>query len=282
MPEDLSGFHEVQVLRERRPRPPVQAPEDPPIGPNEIVRSYQRGEEYPAEVGLGTPLNIVLQAGEGVLNVVGGDRSPVEQGETPPWQVESTTPENRVPHVWVTVSRAGLKMGLDINTDRRIYYLKLRSVAHTPIRAVRWTYPPAPPLPEPPPLRLWPEEGHPYAIHVGYEVEASTPAPAWFPRMVWDDGTKVFLLFPPTTRFAKAPLVRGLGSQGPELINSRLWNTVLILDTLVEGAELRAGTGARAETVVIRRGVLRRITCPGDAACPTLPPHPTLRLDAQE
>ena len=60
---------------------------------------------------------------------------------------------------------------------------------------MRWTYDDAPVLPvqaqgKP---RLLPDPTQPQAYHVGYVVQASTPAPTWTPRQVVDDGRKSYL-----------------------------------------------------------------------------------------
>ena len=67
------------------------------------------------------------------------------------------------------------------------------------------------------------------------------------------------------------PLLRLLGPNGPQLVNTRQFLNVVIVDQLLARAELRVGIGERAETVTITRGALRTIACPGDEACPVWP-----------
>jgi type IV secretion system protein VirB9 len=142
---------------------------------------------------------------------------------------------------------------------------------------LRWHYPPDGPgaaspvetVSESPPLLPHPDQ--PMRYHVGYEVTVSHPPPAWVPRHVVDDGKKLYIVYPEVTLFESVPLLRIVGPNGPQLVNSRQYLNVVIVDMLVARAELRVGIGERAQTVTITRGTLRTITCPGDEASPVWP-----------
>ena len=229
-------------------------------------------------VALGQPLDIVLEAGELVRQIVDGDRAPAEQGQTRRWEVREGgegVGEGLRPHVFVTVAEAGLTNGLTITTTRRTYYLSCKSVAKSSVRVVRWHYPTesaaAGPVQETPgPL---PHPDQPRRYHVGYEVRAARqPAPIWTPQVV-DDGRKMFLIYPEVTLFESVPLVRAIGVNGPQLLNARQHLNVVILDALFPTLELRVGVGDAAELVTITRGKgLRTITCPDEGEdCPQWP-----------
>jgi type IV secretory pathway VirB9-like protein len=248
------------------PRAPVR-----PASPSERLYDFQDGAEYKVDVAVGVPLDIALQPGETIRHTVGGDRRPLEPAdEQPPWEVKEGTsgPAGREqPHVYVTVTRPGLAMGLTVATDRRDYYLALRSVERSRVRVVRWAYPH-----DPPPVvakpRLWPDPSGPQSYHAGYTVTAEGNPPVWLPSQVVDDGRKTYILFPHNLSVMSAPLVRLLGPSGYELANARLAGSVLILDHLIDAAlELRYG----AETVRITRGPAVRIDCPADPRCPVWP-----------
>jgi type IV secretory pathway VirB9-like protein len=96
------------------------------------------------------------------------------------------------------------------------------------------------------------------------------------PRHVVDDGKKVYIVYPEVTLFENVPLVRIIGPNGPQVVNSRQYLNVVIIDQLVARAELRVGIGENAQTVIITRGQLRTIACPGDAACPVWPRAATI------
>ena len=86
-----------------------------------------------------------------------------------------------------------------------------------------------------------------------------------------DDGKKTYILFPEVTLFETVPMLRLIGPNGPQLVNSRQYLNVVIVDQLVPRGELRVGIGEHAETVTIARGQLQTITCPGDPRCPVWP-----------
>ena len=142
-------------------------------------------------------------------------------------------------------THVGQKLGVIVATSRRTYYLTLKCVAKTEVRAIRWRYPAPPVLPvvAAPAPRLLPDPEQPHRLHVGYVISAADPVPEWAPRQVVDDGRKMYLLLPPTTRFAVAPLVRGRGPNGPFIVSARHMDTVIILDQIIGHLELRYGEG---------------------------------------
>jgi type IV secretion system protein VirB9 len=243
------------------------------------VVDYKPGVAVDAPVAIGMPLDIVLEEGEQVRQIVDGDRAPAEQGQARRWDVREGgegTGEGLRPHVFVTASAPGLTNGLVITTTRRSYYITCKSVQKSPVRVLRWHYPPEGPGAAPietaqEPPGLLPHPAQPMRYHVGYEVTVSQPPPAWAPRHVVDDGKKLYIVYPEVTLFERVPLVRGVGPNGPELVNARQFLNVVIVDSLLPRAELRVGIGERAQTVTITRGTLRTITCPGDEACPVWP-----------
>jgi len=307
-PEDLSTWTVPEVVQP--PAPALPAEEDKPTAA-EKVYAFTPGTPYTVQVPMGWPLDIVLERGEQVHNIVGGDRAPepgtpapghpaseapterlqaviAQATATPPppapegspgarrWEVRegvSGTGETRQAHLFVAASAPGLTTGLVVTTTRRTYYLTCQSVKTSPIRVLRWHYPPRPTdarrdasLP-----RLWPDPAHPARYHVGYLVEPHGRVPDWSPRVVVDDGKKLYIVYPAVTLFGTVPVVRKVGPNGPQLVNARQFLNVVILDELVAQAELRVGIGVQAEQVTITRGALRTIDCPGDDACPVWP-----------
>jgi type IV secretion system protein TrbG len=252
---------------------------EPPTArsPREKVFTYVAGDVYAVNVPLGAPMDIVLQPGERIHNLIGGDRTPAPDGQetSPPWEVReglSGAGVHARPHVFVTAAKPGLRTGLAITTTKRTYYLELRSVGRSPVRSVRWTYPDEmrqmAQAPEP---RLLPDPTSPQRYHVPYTIEASDPRPPWTVRQVVDDGAKTYFIFPPTVTSIDAPLIRLIGPNGPEVVNARQVGSVMVLDRIIHRAELRLGTGPRAEVVTVQRETPRTIECPGDPDCPVWP-----------
>jgi type IV secretion system protein VirB9 len=230
---------------------------------------------FAVTVPTNTPLDLVLEAGEQVRNIVGGDRAPAEANQTARWEVKEGADgqgEHVRHHVFLTAALPGLSTGLIITTTKRTYYLMCKSVQKSPVRVVRWQYP----REEVKPLKatepgVLPDPQEPRHYHVGYELTGSKPPPHWQPRQVVDDGKKTYILYPEIALFEKVPMLRLIGPNGPELVNARQFLNVVIVDQLIARGELRVGIGEHAETVTITRGELKTIACPGDPSCPVWP-----------
>src|SRR5262249_33672678 len=78
-------------------------------------------------------------------------------------------------------------------------------------------------------------------------------------------------VFPEVTLFEMVPMLRLIGSNGPQLVNARQFLNVVIVDQLVARGELRVGLGEHAETVTITPGQLETTACAGDPRCPGWP-----------
>jgi type IV secretion system protein VirB9 len=241
--------------------------------PAEQVLDFAPATTFTLTVSVGAPLDIVLQRGEQVRNIIGGDRAPVEANQTTRWEIKEGADgigDTLRQHLFLTATTPGLTTGLIVTTTQRTYYITCKSVNKSPIRMVRWRYPvevaAVKPVKEP---GLLPDPAQPKHYHVGYELAGTKPS--WQPRQVVDDGKKTYILYPEVTLFETVPMVRLIGPNGPQLVNARQFLNVVILDVLLPRAELRVGLGAHAEVVTITRGALRTIACPGDEACPVWP-----------
>jgi type IV secretory pathway VirB9-like protein len=283
-PEDLSMWTlpELVQVEPPPPRPVVVPPVRVPAGPAEQVVPYGPGMVVEVLVAVGSPFDIILEAGEQVRLIVDGDRAPLPEGEQKQrrWQVvegKEGSGTSQREHLLVTVTEAGLTNGLTITTTKRSYYVLCKSVKSSPLRVLRWDYPhevvaelPEPVPPRPPGLFPYPDELIRY--HVGYTLETNTGRPPdWLPRQIVDDGKKLYILYPEVTLFGTVPLVRLIGPNGPQLLNARQYLNVVIIDQLPPRLELRAGLGEGAEVVTITRGKLRTMACPGDGECPMFP-----------
>jgi type IV secretion system protein VirB9 len=279
-PEDLSTWSVPELVQP--PAPALDVPPVPLVGkekpiPGEKVYDFTAGTTFAVTVAVPVPLDVMLEPGEQVQNIVGGDRAPAEANQPPRWDVKEGghgTGDTFRPHVFLTVTEPGLTTGVIITTTKRTYYLACKSVGTSPLRAVRWRYAPDPQAPAAVPPKtpgLLPDPTKARRYHVGYVLTTSQPPPAWAPRQVVDDGKKVYILYPEVTLFDMAPMLRLVGPNGPQLVNARQLLNVVIVDQLVARAELRVGIGEHAETVTIARASLRTIDCPGDADCPMWP-----------
>jgi type IV secretory pathway VirB9-like protein len=276
-PEDLSTWSVPELVQPPLPEtPPAQSPPQEKPTSAEQVLAFIPSTMFTLTVPVGAPLDIVLQRGEQVRNIIGGDRAPVEANQTTRWEIKEGADgigESLRQHIFLTATTPGLTTGLIVTTTARTYYLTCKSVGKSPIRTVRWRYlvdtGVVKPVKEP---GLLPDPTQPMHWHTGYVLtSARATAPDWLPRFVLDDGKKMYLIFPEVTLFATTPMVRKIGPNGAALINARTFLNVLMVDELAGRLELRVGIGDTAEVVTITRGALRTIACPGDASCPVWP-----------
>ena len=116
-------------------------------------------------------------------------------------------------HILVKPIGADLTTNLVITTDRRTYHLEMRSSSSTYMASVSWTYPASQLLA----LKKQRADADIAAAAVAdtgvnieqlkfrYRIEGDAP---WKPRQVFDDGVKVYILFPSGLAQSEA-LMRG-------------------------------------------------------------------------
>ena len=89
MVEDLSTWSVPELVQpERRASASPPRVAKVPAGAAEKVYDYAPGVAVEVPVALGQPLDIVLEAGEQVRQIVDGDRAPAEQGQARRWEVK--------------------------------------------------------------------------------------------------------------------------------------------------------------------------------------------------
>ncbi len=218
------------------------------------VYHFSPGALYRVYAAPGKITEITLDYGERLV----GD-GPIAAGDTARWIIGDTVSgagrTARV-HVLVKPKRPDIETNLILNTDRRTYHLELISNEATHMPSVAWYYPedrtrrgstvgiPAAPILPAPSHR-----NHRYALQI------AAPAPPWRPRQVYDDGRRVYIEFPRGIVQGEMPPLFVLGPDGaPELVNSRVYRNVMIVDRLFAAAELRLGNGRSQQVVrIVRR-----------------------------
>ena len=208
------------------------------------VYPYSAGALYQAYTAPGEITDIALQDGEQLAGT-----GPVAAGDTVRWIIGDTEsgagPSKKV-HILVKPTRPDLVTNLVINTDRRTYFLELRSTEKTYMASVSWQYP------EDQLIALrqqnqTAEAAAPIAtgvdlaaINFRYAIQGDTPA--WRPLRAFDDGQKVYIEFPSGIRQGEMPPLFVIGpSGGSELVNYRVNRNYYIVDRLFAAAELRLG-----------------------------------------
>lgn len=215
------------------------------------VYPFSEGALYQVYTAPGQITDIGLEPGESLTGA-----GPIAAGDTARWIIGDTTsgagPARRV-HVLVKPTRPDIATNLIIGTDRRRYHLELRSGEGPYMPAVAWSYPqsgraaasataraPAPEIPAPS------ARNHRYAL--------GGDNPPWRPVSVFDDGRRVYVVFPAGIAQGEMPPIFVLGPDGaPEIVNTRIFSNVLIVDRLFASARLRLGGGARQQVVRIER-----------------------------
>lgn len=213
------------------------------------IYPWSEGALYQVYAAVGQITTIALEPGESLTGA-----GPIAAGDTARWIIgdsESGSGTTRRVHVLVKPTRADISTNLVITTDRRTYLIELRSDEKTWMPAIAWAYPtpPASQRVTAPAAPIIPAEAS-----RNYRYGLSGDRPPWRPISVFDDGRRVYVVFPRGIIQGEMPPLFVLGSDGkPEIVNSRIHQNVLIVDRLFGAAELRFGSGKRQQTVRIVR-----------------------------
>lgn len=212
------------------------------------IFSWSDGALYQVYAAPGQITDIALEPGEKLIG-----EGPIAAGDTARWIIGDTQSgggrTHRV-HILVKPTRPDISTNLVINTDRRTYLIELRSDEETYMPSVAWAYPrtaavtrpPAVTRPEIPPE---PKRRYRYAI--------KGDSPPWRPLTVFDDGRRVYVIFPRGIVQGDMPplFVIGAGGTG-QIANTRVQRNVLIVDRLFAAAELRLGGKGQQVVRIIR------------------------------
>ena len=213
------------------------------------IYPWSEGALYQVYAAPGQITNIALEPGESLTGA-----GPIAAGDTARWIIgdtESGSGLSRRVHILVKPTRPDITTNLVITTDRRIYMLELRAEAKPYMPAVAWAYPalPASRRGTVPTTPIIPAAA---ARHYRYGLTGDTPP--WRPVAVYDDGRRVYVEFPRGIAQGEMPPIFVLGTDGePQLVNSRIYQNILIVDRIFGAAELRLGSGQQQQTVRIVR-----------------------------
>ena len=212
------------------------------------IYPWSEGALYQVYAAPGQITDIALEPGESLTGA-----GPIAAGDTARWIIgdtESGSGATRRVHVLVKPSRTDITTNLVITTDRRTYMLELRSGEKPYMPAVAWAYPQTSPqrsnMPTTPTI--------PAVAARNYRYGLTGDTPPWRPVSVYDDGRRVYVEFPRGIVQGEMPPIFVIGSDGqPEIVNSRIYQNILIVDRLFGAAELRLGSGNRQQKVRIAR-----------------------------
>ncbi len=227
------------------------------------VYPYTKGALYQLYAAVNQVTDIALESGEKLVSVSAGD--------TVRWVVGDTSSGEEAAaqvHILIKPVAADLETNLVITTDRRTYHLEMRSSDKTYMASVSWTYPAG----ELVSLRKQQADRDAAAAAVAgvgvnidqlrfrYRLEGDAP---WKPRQVFDDGAKVYILFPSGLAQSEAPPLFIIGPDGKSaLVNYRVRGTTYIVDRLFAAAELRLGRDPQRVVRMVRTDAVWRETRP--------------------
>ncbi len=212
------------------------------------VFPYSPGALYQVYVAPGQVTDIALEPGEQLTG-----SGPVAAGDTVRWIIgdtESGNGDTRRVHILVKPTRPAIETNLVVNTDRRTYLIELRSHERPYMPSVAWFYPESrgKSLRALPPVPVLPEIAQ---RRYRYSIEGDSPP--WRPVNAYDDGRKVYVEFSPGIVQGEMPPLFVVGAEGkPELVNSRAYGNVLIVDRLFAAAELRLGGESQQIVRIVR------------------------------
>lgn len=213
------------------------------------IYPWSEGALYQVYAAPGQITDIALEPGE---NLTGS--GPIAAGDTARWIIgdtESGSGLTRRVHVLVKPSRADITTNLVVTTDRRSYMIELRAGEKPYMPAVAWAYPAQPTgrrqvVPATPMI--------PDTVQRNYRYGLTGDTPPWKPATVYDDGRRVYVEFPRGIVQGEMPPIFVIGPDGEaQIVNSRVFQNILIVDRLFGAAELRLGSGERQQTVRIVR-----------------------------
>ena len=212
------------------------------------VFPYSPGALYQIYVAPGQVTDIALEPGEQLTG-----SGPVAAGDTVRWIIgdtESGNGDTRRVHILVKPTRPAVETNLVVNTDRRTYLIELRAHERPYMPSVAWFYPESrgKSLRALPPVPVLPEIAQ---RRYRYSIEGDKPP--WRPVNAYDDGRKVYVEFSPGIVQGEMPPLFVVGADGkPELVNSRAYANVLIVDRLFAAAELRLGGESQQIVRIVR------------------------------
>ncbi|NLS28300.1 hypothetical protein S2M10_33100 [Sphingomonas sp. S2M10] len=213
------------------------------------IYPWSEGALYQVYAAPGQITTIALEPGESLTGA-----GPIAAGDTARWIIgdtESGSGTTRRVHILVKPTRPDITTNLVVTTDRRTYMIELRAREALYMPAVAWAYPAPPPgqRQSVPVAPIIPAEA---ARNYRYGLTGDNPP--WRPISVFDDGRRVYIVFPRGIVQGEMPPIFVIGTDGEtQIVNSRIYHNVLIVDRLFGAAELRLGSGKQQQTVRIVR-----------------------------
>ena len=206
------------------------------------------GALYQIYAAPGQITNIALEPGERLTGP-----GPIAAGDTARWIIGDTiSGAGRTErfHILVKPTRPDITSNLIVNTDRRTYHIELRANEEAWMPSVAWAYPEVRSTPRTPTIR---RPAIPNVAERHYRYGLQGDAPPWRPVSVFDDGRRVYVVFPPGIAEGEMLPLFVIGANGRgQIVNTRVLGNVLIVDRLFGAAELRLGERQQQVVRIVR------------------------------
>ena len=183
------------------------------------IYPWSEGALYQVYAAVGQITTIALEPGESLTGA-----GPIAAGDTARWVIgdtESGSGANRRVHILVKPTWPDISTNLVVTTDRRTYMIELRAREALYMPAVAWAYP-APPAGQRQTVPAAPVIATAAARNYRYALRVQGDSRPWRPVSVFDDGRRVYVVFPAGIVQGEMPPIFVLGSDGePQIVNSR-------------------------------------------------------------
>jgi len=213
-------------------------------GPGMRVFDWSPGQVFEVRAAPLRVTTLTLGPGEDLVSKAAGDTVRWQIGE-----VASGEGAARRVHVLLKPLQRGLETNLVLTTNRRVYFIELKSVAAEGFNpSVTWDAAaltaglPVSGEGEEPDLaqgRVAEPQG---PIDARYRIEPQGRRARWTPASVFNDGLRTFIVFGPDLRIDEAPALFVIAPDGDaQMVNYRQSGAIFIVDRVFERGELRLG-----------------------------------------
>ncbi len=236
----LSGLSAVEVANKKAERQPLSSRYINAI----MTYEYMPGALYQIYCEPLDVTDLQFQMGEHIISVAAGD--------TLRWQVSKTYSGaglKSYEHLLIKPIDSGLTNSLVVTTDLRTYHLQLHSTDSAYMASVNWNYPESEDF-----VRRY-QSASPddqssnvsqalslSGLDFNYQANllSGKESPTWMPWMVFNDGNKTYIQFPPHMQIAPTLFI-GPDPAHARIVNYRVEGKYYIIDQVVDSLILRVG-----------------------------------------
>ena len=200
---------------------------------------FDKGAIYQVYTAPREVTDVQFQPGEHIISIAAGD--------TLRWQVSKTysgSGQNSREHLLIKPHHPNIKNSVVIMTNIRDYHLRLISTKNTYMNVVKWQYPNESFVSH---YKQDDSQSSPLQglsldnMQFNYQLETVEGSqPGWMPKMVFTDGEKTYIKFPPNIQEAPV-LFLGKDSGTGHIVNYRVEGNYYVVDTVIDRAQLRLG-----------------------------------------